>query len=270
MNRQPVVAGKFYSDNPRQLRSELEQYVGKVADKSSKPYDRLVMLPHAGYVFSGSPCGRTLAQANPAPNVILLGPNHTGLGAPISVWASGAWEFPGGKLEVNNELARKIIESGAGFVENQAAHSREHSLEVIVPFLHHINPETTIVPVCVSESSPAALHKAGDALADIISASDKPVSIVVSSDMSHFITAAKAKKMDSMALEAIIRLDPKDLYSIVSSNQISMCGVLPMTMGMFAALKLGASSGRLVDYTNSGQVTGDYESVVAYAGVIIS
>ncbi len=270
MNRKPVVAGRFYTDNPRQLKSELEMYFGEIPDKSARPYDRLVMLPHAGYMFSGAPCGRTLAESNLAPAVILLGPNHTGLGAPMSVWTSGSWEFPGGKLDVDQPLAAKLIESRSGFVENQAAHSREHSLEVIIPFLHYINPETTIVPVCVSETSPAALHKAGEAVAEIITASKTPVSIVVSSDMSHFIPASKAKKMDSMALEAIIRMDPQDLYSIVSSNQISMCGVLPMTMGMFAARKLGAHSGRLVDYTNSGQVTGDYESVVAYAGVIIS
>ncbi|WP_432737824.1 AmmeMemoRadiSam system protein B [Maridesulfovibrio sp. FT414] len=270
MNRKPVVAGRFYTDDPRQLKTELQQYVGVLPDKSAMPYDRLVMLPHAGYMFSGLPCGKTIARSNLAPTVILMGPNHTGLGAPMSVWPSGSWEFPGGKLDVDHDLAAALINSGAGFVDNQAAHSREHSLEVIVPFLHYHNPSTRIVPVCVSESSPAALRKAGEVLAEIIAASDKPISIVVSSDMSHFVSASKAKRMDSMALEAVIRMDPQDFYSIVASNQISMCGVLPMTMAMFAAKKLGAGSGKLVEYTNSGQVTGDYESVVAYAGVIVS
>lgn len=270
MNRQPVVAGRFYPDNPEQLKEELGQYLGSRSDKTDQPYDRLIMLPHAGYMFSGEPCGKTLSEANLAPTVILLGPNHTGLGSPLSVWEGGSWEFPGGKLDVDGVIARKLISSDAGFVENQAAHSREHSLEVIVPFLHYLNPATKIVPVCVSESSPAVLRKAGEVLADIIEECSEPISIVVSSDMSHFISASKAKKMDSMALEAVIRMDPNDLYSIVSSNQISMCGVLPMTLGMFAAKKLGAKGGRLVEYTNSGNVTGDYESVVAYAGVIIS
>ncbi|WP_320172482.1 AmmeMemoRadiSam system protein B [Maridesulfovibrio sp.] len=270
MDRKPIVAGRFYPADPRQLQMELEQYTGPLQTGSDKPYDRLIMVPHAGYMFSGKACGKTLAQARIAPTVILLGPNHTGLGAPISVWTSGAWEFPGGMLNVDEDLASDFISSGKGFVENTAAHVREHSLEVIIPFLHHINSETAIVPVCVSESSPTALHKAGETLGDIIASAGKPVTMIVSSDMSHFIPAAKAKKMDSMALEAIIRMDPKDLYSIVASNQISMCGVLPMTMAMFAAEKLGASSGRLVEYTNSGQATGDYESVVAYAGIIIS
>ncbi len=270
MNRQPVVAGRFYPDSPKQLKEELAQYVGPLKDNTSNVYDRLVMLPHAGYMFSGEACGKTLSEANLAPTVILLGPNHTGLGSPLSVWDKGGWEFPGGKLNVDEPLAQKIISSNEGFVENQAAHSREHSLEVIIPFLHYINPATRIVPICVSEASPAVLRKVGEILADIIEDSTEPVSIVVSSDMSHFISASKAKKMDSMALEAVIRMDPADLYSIVSSNQISMCGVLPMTLGMFAVKKLGATGGRLIEYTNSGKVTGDYESVVAYAGVIIS
>lgn len=270
MNRKPVVAGRFYTDDPRLLKKELDQYLGPLDDNDDRPCDRLVMLPHAGYMFSGAPCGKTLARARLGRTVILLGPNHTGLGAPISVWPSGIWEFPGGELEVNSSMASSLIESGVGFVANEAAHTREHSLEVLLPFLHRINPEIRIVPVCVSESSPSVLHRAGEIISDIISAADEPVTMVVSSDMSHFISAARAKKMDSMALEAIIRMDPQDFYSIVASNQISMCGVLPMTMGMFAARKLGATSGRLVEYTNSGQVTGDYESVVAYAGVIIS
>jgi AmmeMemoRadiSam system protein B len=270
MNRQPVVAGRFYPDSPEQLRKELEMYIDSPDTGVDGPYDRLVMVPHAGYVFSGEPCGRTLAGSRLAPTVFLLGPNHTGLGSPLSVWDKGSWEFPGGSLDVHEGLAAELIQSGAGFVANEKAHSREHSLEVVVPFLHYLNPDTKLVPVCVSEASPANLRKAGEAIAEIVKEHSEPVSMVVSSDMSHFISADQAKKFDSMALEAIIRMDPNDLYSIVSSNQISMCGVLPMTMAMFAAKKLGATSGRLIEYTNSGKATGDYERVVAYAGVIIS
>ncbi|MBI9112631.1 AmmeMemoRadiSam system protein B [Maridesulfovibrio ferrireducens] len=270
MDRKPIVAGRFYTDNPQELKNEVEQYTGPRKKKSKPPYDKLVMLPHAGYVFSGGTCGKTLAEVSLAPVVILLGPNHTGLGAPLSVWSTGCWNFPGGKLDVDEGLAAQLLESGAGFVSNEAAHSREHSLEVLIPFLHHVNPATKIVPVCVSESAPRSLKKAGEALAEIIERSSKPVSIVVSSDMSHFITAEMAKKLDSIALEAVIRMDPEGFYSAVSTNNISMCGVLPMTLGMYAVQKNGAVRGKLLDYTNSGKVTGDYESVVAYAGVIIS
>ncbi|WP_319764842.1 AmmeMemoRadiSam system protein B [Maridesulfovibrio sp.] len=270
MNRQPVVAGRFYPDSPAQLREELKIFMGKPEADADRPVDRLVMVPHAGYVFSGEPCGKTLAQSKLASTVLLMGPNHTGLGSPLSVWDTGSWEFPGGSLDVDEKLAAELIASGAGFTSNEKAHSREHSLEVVVPFLHYLDPGTKIVPICVSESSPANLHQAGEVLAKIISEYPEPVSMVVSSDMSHFISADQAKKLDSMALEAIIRMDPSDFYSIVASNQISMCGVLPMTMAMFAAKILGANSGKLVDYTNSGKATGDYERVVAYAGVIIS
>ncbi|OEU66906.1 MAG: AmmeMemoRadiSam system protein B [Desulfovibrio sp. S3730MH75] len=270
MDRKPVVAGRFYTDDPQELKIEIEKYVGERTKCAKPPYDRLVMLPHAGYMFSGGTCGKTLSEASLAPTVILLGPNHTGLGAPLSVWGQGVWEFPGGKLEVDENLAKEIIECGAGFVSNETAHGREHSLEVLIPFLKHVNPKTRIVPICVSERAPGLLKKAGEALAGIIAGSDSDITIVVSSDMSHFITADQAKKLDSIALEAVIRMDPEGLYSAVSSNDISMCGVLPMTMAMHAVQKAGACGGRLVEYTNSGKVTGDFESVVAYAGIIIS
>ncbi len=270
MDRKPIVAGRFYTDNPQELRSELEQFLGKVKKKPKGVHDRLVMVPHAGYVFSGETCGKTLAAASLASTVILLGPNHTGLGAPLSVWSKGSWNFPGGKLDVDENLATELIESGAGFVHNEAAHNREHSLEVIVPFLHYLNPATKIVPICVAESSLKSLKKAGETLAEIIERSQEDVTIIVSSDMSHFISSDMAKKLDSIALEAVIRMDPEAFYSEIVSNNISMCGVLPMTLAMYAVRKAGAVRGKLLEYTNSGKVTGDYESVVAYAGIIIS
>lgn len=164
MNRHPAVAGRFYPDSPDQLRKEVEMYTGTPERSADRPVDRLVMVPHAGYMFSGAPCGKTLAQSNLASTVFLLGPNHTGLGSPLSVWDTGCWEFPGGCLDVHEELAAKLIVSGTGFTANEKAHLREHSLEVIVPFLHHLNPETKIIPVCVSEASPTILRKAGKRL----------------------------------------------------------------------------------------------------------
>lgn len=270
MDRQPIVAGQFYTGDPDRLKTELGQYVGKFPEKNGS-YDRLVMLPHAGYVFSGRACGTTLEEARIADTVILLGPNHTGMGDGLSVWpGSGSWIFPGGRLDVDEAVARAIVDSETGFSFDRTAHVREHSLEVIVPFLHYLNPSTRIVPICVSESDPSILEKAGEALANVISESSVPVSMVVSSDMSHYISAEQAKKLDSMALENVVRVDPLGLYSTVSRNGITMCGVLPMTMALYAAKKLGSSSGRLVAYSNSGSVTGDMDQVVAYAGVIVS
>lgn len=270
MDRQPIVAGQFYSDEPDRLKADLSRLIGKVSAKTGN-VDRLVMVPHAGYVFSGRACGKVFAEANLGGTVIMLGPNHTGMGEKMSVWPGGdSWIFPGGRLDVDEEIATLLVGSNCGFSFDKNAHLREHSLEVVVPFLHYVNPSTRIVPICVSESDPAALEKAGRAMAKVISESSVPVSLLVSSDMSHYIPAQEAKKMDSMALEHVLRIDPLGLYSTVSNNRISMCGVLPMTMALFAAEELGSVSGRLVSYTNSGNVTGDMEQVVAYAGVIIS
>lgn len=131
MNRQPVVAGQFYPDSPEQLRKEVKMYTGVLDSKPEGPADRLVMVPHAGYMFSGEPCGKTLARSKLASTVFLLGPNHTGLGSPLSVWDKGSWEFPGGKLDIDEEPAAKLIESGAGFISNEKAYSRSIPLRLL-------------------------------------------------------------------------------------------------------------------------------------------
>lgn len=270
MDRQPIVAGQFYSDSPEKLKSDLEILIGKVPAEKG-PADKLIMVPHAGYVFSGRACGQVIAQSSLGQTVILLGPNHTGAGDLLSVWpADEKWLFPGGSLEIDEDIASALVESGSGFSFDRAAHLREHSLEVVLPFLYHMKPDIKIVPVCVSENNIENLHTAGDALAEVVANSSVPVTILVSSDMSHYISAEEAKMKDSMALEKIVRIDPAGLYSIVQSNDISMCGVLPMTMALYAARSAGALNGRLISYTNSGNVTGDNSQVVAYAGVIIS
>lgn len=270
MDRQAVVAGQFYSDDSARLKSELGQLIRTLPDNKGA-VDKLVMVPHAGYVFSGAACGQVFSKAHLGETVIMLGPNHTGTGNNISVWPGrGSWIFPGGRLDIDEETAGKLVDSSSGFSFDETAHLREHSLEVVIPFLHFINPAARIVPVCVSESDLESLETAGKALAKIVSESSSSVSILVSSDMSHYISADLAKKKDSMALEKVVRVDPYGLYSVVSSNRISMCGVLPMTMALFAARRLGAMSGKLVSYTNSGNVTGDMDQVVAYAGVIVS
>lgn len=269
MNRNPIVAGQFYPDDPAVMRGMLDQLQGTDEKRVREP-TLLAMVPHAGWVFSGAVCGKTLAASNLHPTMLMLGPNHTGMGAELAMWHEGAWLFPGGSLNVDTELAQALQAAEPRLTPDWDAHAREHSLEVIVPFLARLAPESTVVPVAVAAQSFDVLERVGKAVGRTLKAFDRPVSIVVSSDMSHYISHEQAKQRDSMALEAALELDPAKLFSVVREKRISMCGVLPMTLGLFAALEMGASSAELCAYATSGDVSGDYEQVVGYAGVILS
>lgn len=269
MDRQPVVAGRFYDAHPDRLYGMVDGFLGLGVSKQTEP-TVLAMAPHAGYVFSGGVCGKTLALANLAPTVLLLGPNHTGRGDRFALWSEGGWNIPGGRVPIDADLASAVMASSPQITPDTAAHVQEHSLEVILPFLYRMNPETTIVPIAISAHVFDDLQAVGTAIGQTLKSFDRPVSIVVSSDMSHYISHDEAKARDEMALNAAVNLDPRGLFDTVRSNNISMCGILPMTTGLFAALEMGATKGELVAYATSGEVSGDFEQVVGYAGVLVS
>ncbi|MGE4291869.1 MAG: AmmeMemoRadiSam system protein B [Desulfovibrio sp.] len=270
MNRQPIVAGQFYPGDPAALYAEVERYLAQ-ADAPAHETRRslLAMVPHAGYVFSGGVCGKTLGQARLPRTLVLLGPNHTGLGERLAVWPDGHWLLPGARLEVDGELAAALLEQGTGLRADTLAHVREHSLEVVLPFLHRLNPETRIVPIVVADPSPDVLLRAGKALGRALADWPEPVSLVVSSDMSHYVSDARARELDGQAVDAALSLDPLKLYETVRARRISMCGVLPMTLGLAAARELGATEARLAAYATSGEASRDFEQVVGYAGVLV-
>ncbi|MFW5837831.1 MAG: AmmeMemoRadiSam system protein B [Desulfovibrionaceae bacterium] len=268
MNRKPVVAGQFYPGSASALQEQIRDFMAEAPNRDAAP-SLLAMVPHAGYVFSGGVCGKTLGAANLRPLVVMLGPNHTGRGQPLAVWPEGRWETPDGGLMVDETVAQAVIDAGAGFAADTAAHLQEHSLEVVVPFLRALDPNTRIAPIAVSLPDPDRLMEAGRTLARTLQALDAPFSIVVSSDMSHYVPAERARTQDAKALEAVERLDPAGLFATVRDQDISMCGVMPMTMGLAAANELGASKARVVDYATSGDVNRDYTRVVGYAGVIV-
>lgn len=266
-DRLPVVAGQFYPDDPATLAGVVRAALAKAAPRPEPTL--LAMAPHAGYMFSGRLAGATLGAANLASTVLLLGPNHTGLGAPLAVWPQGRWLFPGGHLEVEAELAAALLAAEPLLAADHAAHRREHSLEVLVPFLHAKDPAIRIVPVAVADPRPQVLAGAASRMAEVLRGWKTPVSVVVSSDMNHFADDATTRQVDRLAIERILALDPMGLYGTVRQQGISMCGVLPMTLGLQLALLLGARQAELVGYTTSAEVTGDAERVVGYCGVLV-
>lgn len=269
MDRMPIVAGQFYTSDPKALAAEVGRYLEAGGERRAEP-TLLAMAPHAGYVFSGAVAGKTLGLANLAGTVILLGPNHTGMGSRYAVWNMGAWIVPGGAVAVDEELAEALIRNDPRLTPDRTAHQSEHSLEVLLPFLRELNPEVRIVPMSVGGGGPEELQDVGRKMAEVVAKSGKPVSIVVSSDMSHYIPHDEAKARDSLALQAVQALDPAGLYEVVRARNITMCGVLPMVVGLSAAKALGATRAEVVAYATSGEVNRDMGRVVGYAGVLVS
>ncbi|MBU1230066.1 MAG: AmmeMemoRadiSam system protein B [Proteobacteria bacterium] len=268
-DRRPAVAGQFYTSDPDALRLEVRGYLEQAEDKSSLP-SILTMAPHAGYYFSGAVAGATLGRANLAETVLLLGPNHTGLGQHLAVWPGGRWLYPGGAISVDTELVAHLCAQEPRLVHDTLAHEREHSLEVLVPFLAELNPATRIVPLAVSQPDLATLLSVGKAVGRALRAFARPVSMVVSSDMSHFVAHEMAQELDAKALDPALALNPSLFYETVRGENISMCGVLPMTLALAAACELGASQTEITAYATSGEVNGEMRRVVGYAGMIAS
>jgi AmmeMemoRadiSam system protein B len=264
------VAGQFYPAGPT-LAKDVAALLAQTP--SGGKHDRptlMAMVPHAGYVYSGSVAAKTLAQANLADTVLLLGPNHTGRGRRLAVWPDGTWELPGGGLAVDEELAGALLASDTRLAADYAAHAGEHSLEVVLPFLWVKNPATRIVPVVVAEFNPTVLSDVAVSMASVLKNWPKPVSIVVSSDMSHYVSHDAARGLDALALAEIKALRPMGLFSVVRDRGITMCGVLPMTLALFLAREMGAETAEVTAYATSGEVSGDMQHVVGYAGVLIS
>jgi hypothetical protein len=269
-DRQPAVAGRFYPGDPARLGEDVARLLGDTRKEPGREAYAL-MAPHAGYVYSGAVAGATYARVRVPSQAVVLCPNHTGRGVRRSLWSSGQWNMPGGAVPIAGDLARAIRDA-ADLDDDHAAHLGEHAIEVQLPFLQGRRSDVSIVPICLAGLSLGECHELGEGLARAISASPggaRGTLLVASSDMSHYVPADVAKRLDSLALDRVGALDPDGLYDVVTRHDISMCGFIPMTVALVAALRLGATGAELVRYANSGDASGDYQSVVGYAGVVV-
>ncbi len=264
--RPPAVANQFYDGDPVRLNYELGKLIGPV--KNPEPAFA-VIAPHAGYIYSGRVAGKAYAKVIVPQNVVILGPNHTGMGAATAIMTSGVWAMPLGNVPVNSELATQILANSSLLVEDIEAHWHEHSLEVQVPFLQYRQPNLSIVPICLGHISYEACEEIGLAIAKAIKAYGQDVLIVASTDLTHYENQKQAEMKDSLVIDKILSMDPKGLYETVLSYGISMCGIMPTTATLVASIALGASQSELVAYATSGDITGDYSSVVGYASFLI-
>jgi len=263
------VAGRFYPADPEALGKMVSALLFCVPAKVPERAVAL-MAPHAGFMYSGRVAGETYAQVAIPHRAILLGPNHTGLGEALSIWDGGGWRLPGGVVEVDEDLCGRLKQQCPLLVSDQQAHLREHCLEVQIPFLQGRVDPLRIVPVVIGTSRLEDLRNLGLAVARAVQETGEEVLIVISSDMTHYEPAEVAASKDRIALDRLERLDAEGLHRTVRTEKITMCGFAPSVVGLIAARELGAQSGRLVLYAHSGEVTGDYDNVVGYAGMVFS
>lgn len=279
--RRPVVAGSFYSASPSSLRAQVMGCVDHILGPRAPALEieqRLVggIAPHAGFFYSGAAAAWTWAAvAAQKPEVVfLLGPNHYGLGERVAVSGAQSWSTPLGEVPVDTGACQLLQEAFDLARLDDSAHSREHCLEVQLPFLQVLVGDVPIVPICIlSGRSLAAdgardlrIEELGQALAHV--ARGRRALFLASSDWTHYESRASASRKDTAALAEVEALNAAGLLELVDKTNISMCGALPIAAVISAATAAGASSGRLLKYYTSGDITGDDGEVVGYASVI--
>jgi hypothetical protein len=268
--RHPAVAGRFYPRNPDDLRAEAQSYLSQ-ASSAHQTLIRAIgcIAPHAGYIYSGHVAGAVFARMEIPERCVVMCPNHTGMGRALAMMSEGAWETPLGEVPIDTELALALRQRYSALHDDPAAHRAEHAAEVELPFLQLRQPKLRFVPIALGTGQFEPLEQLGHALADVIAAQKDPVLVVASSDMNHYESDAVTRVKDQQAIERILALDARGLYVVVTQQDISMCGFGPAVAMLTAARQLGAKSAELVKYATSGDVSGDRDAVVGYAGVVV-
>ncbi len=275
----PAHAGSFYPGDKEELIRAIEEAFlhplgpGRKPEISENYSGKMIgaMVPHAGYIYSGHVAAHAylrIAETGKPEVVFIIGPNHWGYGAPIALDESESWVTPLGEVEVDIELSKELATRERLLRFDFTAHRYEHSLEVQVPFLQYIfGNDFKIVPITMMLQTPEASQRVGKTISDIIEEHGLKSYVLASSDMSHYVEAKIAREKDKMALDKVLSLDDEGLYTVVIEEDISMCGVGPVMTLINVGKRLGFRNVKLLKYANSGDVTGDYSQVVAYASV---
>lgn len=283
--RRPAVAGTFYRGDPRSLRAEVEdcftRHLGPGAvptvDPDGPHLVRALLCPHAGFQYSGPAAAwayAELARDGPPDVIVMLGPNHTGMGEAVAITGADAWSTPLGEVPIEAGLRRTLLAEFPLAREDDAAHRFEHSLEVQLPFIQYLfGGDAPILPIAlraVSASAAASaetlrLSQLGQVLAEALRG--RRGVVIASSDMTHFEPHDAAVEKDRAALDRALALDAGELLRGVDAGRVSMCGVLPAATSIYAATATGARQARLLAHYTSGDVTGDKREVVGYAAM---
>lgn len=267
MLRPPAVAGRFYTADP----AELSRQIAALAAPTEEPPRRAIacLVPHAGYRYSGHVAGAVYARLKLPRRFLLLGPRHFPRGKPQAILSDGAWQTPLGCAEIDSELAHELTRAYPELCEDEVAHETEHALEVQLPFLQSLSGGFRFVPIALAITEYVQLESLGRAMADVLGRQSDPVLMVASSDMNHYESDEVTRRKDRLALERVLELDARGLFDTARREGITMCGFGPVVSVLTAARLLGATRATLVRYATSGDINGDRDEVVGYAGIIV-
>ena len=267
MIREPAVAGRFYPGSPHTLSHDIQTYTAAVSEPKLKALGCVV--PHAGYMYSGHVAGAVYAHVDLPRRFVILCPNHTGAGHPLAIMNEGAWRTPLGDAQIDREFADRLLSSFSLISVDAIAHRAEHALEVQIPFLQQLVGDFTFVPLTIGTGRFEVLSALGESIAKVLAPEGERVMVIASSDMNHYESDADTRVKDSLAIERMLALDPKGLYETVQRENISMCGYGPAVAMLTATRRLGATQAELIKYATSGDISGDHDMVVGYAGIAI-
>ena len=267
MIRPPAVSGRFYPSDAKELARLVNEYAP--AGSAAKIVARGCVVPHAGWMYSGHVAGAVYAALEIPARCILLGPRHFPRGEAMAILSEGSWQTPLGEARIDLELAAELMHACPRLREDAVAHEREHSLEVQIPFLQQLAPDFQFVPVVLAADRYPVLEELGHAVAKVVAAHAERVLVIASTDMNHYESDAVTRAKDERAIARILALDPRGLYDTVRGEGITMCGYAATAAMLVAMRDLGAKDAELVRYATSGDVTGEREEVVGYAGLIV-
>jgi MEMO1 family protein len=267
MVRPAAVAGRFYPDQPEVLSRQIDSFCPPIGEVRRRAL--ACVVPHAGYMYSGHVAGSVFAKLELPSRFVLIGPRHFPRGAAQAILSEGAWETPFGLAQIDAALADELKRACGGLTEDDVAHRTEHALEVQLPFLQRLAGNFRFVPIALGTTDFTTLDCLGKAVGEVLSKQKEPVLIVASSDMNHYESDEITRRKDRLAIDQLLALDARGLYDVVRRENISMCGYGPAVCMLVAARLLGAKRAELVGYATSADVTGDKDSVVGYAGIIV-
>lgn len=267
--RQPRFGGAFAFYPDQEI--ALTDFIHSVSNLPVKQVEgKGLIVPHAGYQYSGKTLYRTLYAMQTIPRIIvLIGPNHTGLGSDASIMSEGVWRIMNHSVPIRSSVANQILTHSKVLVDEPFAHEKEHSLEVILPLLLTLQPKIEIIPIIMKNYHSNAVQDIASALINTFETVNEPYLVLASSDMSHYVSKTEAYKQDQLAFQVIKNLDEAKLLETVVKYRISMCGSGPVAVAIKVAKSKGAIQATLVDYTDSSEETKDQSEVVSYAGFIL-
>ena len=278
--RKPAVAGSFYAGDLKSLNRQIENCFlhkigpGEIPLVNPERKNNIIGLisPHAGYMYSGPVAANgfyKIALDGKPDTIIILGPNHRGFGEDVSIMVEGKWKTPLGELEIDTDIAEKILKNSKIIRNDPKAHQYEHSIEVQLPFVQYIfGKNIKFVPICMTRQDINTDIEIAESICS--SVADKNILIIASSDFTHYEPQEYAKKMDKQAINAILNFDPKRLYDMIYHQNLTMCGSGPVATMLIASKALGAKKAELLKYATSGDITDMYDQVVGYASLIVS